>query len=286
MHLLPGVLLRRDPAADVAPVVFDVPRSGTWYPCDFRPDAPFQDVHRSVSMHLGELYDVVPASGATLLYALFPNAYADANRHETDVDPELLADEWQGPGVLAPTVKSKLGIGLIHSLAGDGPLYQRKLAAADIRNRIENYFLPYHDELARIIAAHRAAAGVSYHVSCHSMASIGGRSTLDRGEQRSDFDIGDLNGASCDPEFSELVVSTLRGFGYKVTANFHYAGAECIRRHSDPAAGRHSLQIELNRKLYMNEAEFTKTGGFAEVQTAIVTLAGAIRDYATAKRRA
>ena len=280
MHLLPGVLLRRDPVSGTAPVVFDVPRSGTWYPNDFQPDAAFLDVHRGVSMYLGELYDVVPEHGATLLYALFPNAYIDANRHETDVDPALLADAWQGPGVLNPTVKSQLGIGLIHSLAGEHPLYQHKLSAADVRQRIENYFLPYHGELARLVAAQHAASGVSYHVSCHSMASVGGRSTLDAGSARSDIDIGDLNGASCAPEFSELVAATFREAGYRVTSNFHYAGAESVRRHSDPAAGRHSLQIEINRKLYMDEASFTKNAGFSELQTVIAKLARRLSDYA------
>ena len=282
-HLVPGVLLRQDPVGAPAPVVFDVPRSGTWYPCDFRPSAPFPDVHRGVSMYLGELYGVVPQHGATLLQALFPNSYVDANRHETDVDPELLADAWQGPGTLAPTVKSKLGIGLIHSLAGDHPLYDRKLAAADVRNRIENYFLPYHGELARIVGERHAAAGTSYHVSCHSMASIGGRSTLDAGSPRSDIDIGDLKGESCKPEMTQVVMAVFRAAGLNVTSNFHYAGAECIRRHGAPAQGRHSLQIEINRKLYMDERNFTKNAGFAELQQVLGKVAAALRDHAAGR---
>jgi N-formylglutamate deformylase len=271
-HLIPGVLLRRDPAA-AAPVVFDVPRSGTWYPCDFKPSATFQEVHRSVSMYLGELYDVVPTQGATLLYALFPNAYIDANRHETDVDPELLVDAWAGPGTLAPTVKSKLGIGLIHSLAGNSPLYSEKLTAADVRQRIEGYFLPYHNELARIIETQHAAKKVSYHISCHSMASIGGRSTLDAGTARSEIDIGDLNGKSCSPELTALVARTFSAAGYQVTSNFHYAGAECVTRHGRPSEGRHSLQIEINRKLYMDEQSCTKNEGFGKLQAVIADLA-------------
>lgn len=280
MLLVPGVMLRTDPAGAASPVVFDVPRSGTWYPCDFRPDASFQDVHRSVSMYLHELYSVVPAAGATLLYALFPNAYIDANRHETDVDPQLLSDEWAGPGILNPTVKSQLGIGLIHSAAGNNALYNGKLTAADVRNRIENYFLPYHNELARIISEQRKASPASYHISCHSMASIGGRSTLDAGSARSDIDIGDLNGKSCSPELSKLVEEVFTRHGYRVTSNFHYAGAECVTRHGDPENGRHSLQIEVNRKLYMDEDSLTKNAGFSALQKAITELAGSLKEFA------
>lgn len=280
MLLIPGVLLRTDPAGSPAPIVFDVPRSGTWYPCDFRPAASFQEVHRSVSMYLHELYSVVPAAGATLLYALFPNAYIDANRHETDIDPELIADEWTGPGKLNPTVKSQLGIGLIHSAASNGPLYDGKLTAADVRNRIENYFLPYHDQLADIIAKQREYSPTSYHISCHSMASIGGRSTLDAGSPRSDIDIGDLNGKSCSPELSKLVEETFKAHGYRVTSNFHYAGAECVRRHSAPEKGRHSLQIEVNRKLYMDEEKLTRNESFSDLQKAIADVARKIQEFA------
>ena len=202
MLTIPGVLMRRDPIADVAPLVFDIPRSGTWYPYDFQPSASFEAVHRSISMYVDQLYEGVTAAGATWLYALFPNAYIDANRHEADIDPEQLDAPW--PGVLEPTEKSRLGIGLIHSAAGRDriPLYDRKLAVGDVRNRIDSYYWPYHHELGRLLEEHRARRGVAYHVSCHSMAAIGGASTLDAGSPRSDFDIGDRHGASCEPAFA------------------------------------------------------------------------------------
>jgi N-formylglutamate deformylase len=284
MHIVSGVLTTSPPSLPAAPVVFDVPRSGTCYPCDFRPDASFEDVHRSVSMYVGELYRDVGRHGATLLCALFPNTYIDANRHESDVDPELLSDPWTGSMPLAPTVKSKLGIGLIHSLVtGRKPMYARRLTSAEVQRRINTFFLPYHNELSDLIARHHDKFGVSYHVSCHSMASIGGTSTLDAGKPRSDFDIGDLNGASCDPEFSELVVNRLRSHGYKVTSNVHYAGAEAIRRHSAVSEARHSLQIEMNRALYMNEDDFTPLTKFAEIQTVLADLAMTICDYGRQK---
>lgn len=287
MLFVPGVLTAVSPTLQPAPVVFDVPRSGTWYPCDFRPDASFRDVHQSVSMYVGDLYRDVVKQGATLLCALFPNTYIDANRHETDVDLDLLADEWTGPVPLAPTVKSKLGIGLIHSMVtGRRPLYRHKLTSADVQNRIDKYFLPYHSTLAELVAGNHAAFGVSYHISCHSMASIGGTSTLDAGKLRSDFDIGDLNGASCDSEFSDLVQQTLRSHGFNVTANVHYAGAESIRRHSKVADGRYSLQIEINRALYMNEQDFTLLPRSADIQTVVTELAKTIGDYGKHKSRA
>ncbi len=280
MFTLPGVYIRRDPVAKPAPLIFDIPRSGTWYPCDFMPAASFELVHCSVSMYVEELYQRVVDAGATWLFALFPNAYIDANRGELDIDPDLIDGQW--PGTLEPTTKSQLGIGLIHSAAGRDriPLYDRKLSVADVRNRIENYYWPYHRELARVLAGMREKAGVAYHVSCHSMAAIGGASSLDHGAPRSDFDIGDREGTTCEPEFTELVCSTLRGFGYRVTNNVHYAGAESVRKHSAPDKGVHSLQIEINRGLYMNEAMFTRNDGFVKIQNDLGRLSEVLADYA------
>ena len=41
--------------------------------------------------------------------------------------------------------------------------------------------------------------------------------------------------------------------GYDVKVNDPYKGVELVRAFSDPPAGRHSLQIEVNRRLYMDE---------------------------------
>ncbi|AEI76643.1 N-formylglutamate amidohydrolase HutG [Cupriavidus necator N-1] len=45
--------------------------------------------------------------------------------------------------------------------------------------------------------------------------------------------------------------------------NWPYKGAELIRAYADPARGRHSLQIEINRALYMDEARLAQHRGFA-----------------------
>ncbi|ALM82899.1 N-formylglutamate amidohydrolase [Bordetella sp. N] len=280
MKVNPGVFLRRDPNGAGAPLVFDIPRSGTWYPCEFVPAAPFLDLHQSVSMHVPDLYTDVVDSGAGWLAATFPNTYIDANRHEGDIDPTLLDGPW--PGQLETTEKSRLGIGLIHSKCGKRgvPIYDKPLAVADVQRRLDHYYWPYHNELAAMLAERKKVFGGAYHVSCHSMASIGGPSTLDRGKPRSDFDIGDRNGSTCDPALSELIVATLGGFGYQVTRNFHYPGAESVRKHAQPAAGIHSVQIEIKRGLYMNEETFERSKDFGTVRQHLAELSKVIARFA------
>ena len=59
----------------------------------------------------------------------------------------------------------------------------------------------------------------------------------DAGQPRSDFDIGDGHGMTCDRAFVDTVMQFLAAFGYDVTFNKHFAGAESIHKHSDPGNG-------------------------------------------------
>jgi N-formylglutamate amidohydrolase len=281
----PGVLYRRSPAVNGAPLVFDIPRSGSDYPREFRSPAPFDAVRRSVSMYVEELYGSAPAHGAAWLYALFPNVYIDANRHERDVDPAFVEGEFPEP--LEPSDRSTRGMGLIPRVCGKGdvPLDTGPISVADLRHRLDDYYWPYHNELAAILDGFRAEHGIAYHVSCHSMSSIGGKAVADPGRPRSEFDIGSRHGETCEPEFVEAVTACLSGFGYDVTVNEHFAGAESVRKHGNPEGGVHSLQIEINRSLYMDEDRYRRGEKFETVRTHLEQLIRRLADFARGKAR-
>lgn len=278
----PGVFYRIDPVDKGVSLVFDIPRSGREYPPTFRSPAGFDEVKTSISMYVEQLFDQAPAHGATWLYACFPNAYIDANRNETDIDPALIDGSLDTP--FAPTDKSGFGVGLIHSVC-DGnraPLQHAPLTTADLQRRLNEYYWPYHNELSSILKTARERHGVAYHVSCHSMASVARAVSSDAGKTRSDFDIGDRHGTTCDRGFVDAAHGFLRDLGYDATVNEHFAGAECIARHGDPANGVHSLQIETRRGLYMDEVTYEKTPGFETVRTHLGQLAAHLAKYANA----
>ena len=55
--------------------------------------------------------------------------------------------------------------------------------------------------------------------------------------------------------------------------NHPYKGVELVRRYSSPAVHRHSIQLEINRKLYMDEATLEiEPAGFARLQTDLRSL--------------
>ena len=98
------------------------------------------------------------------------------------------------------------------------------------------------------------------------MPAVGDVMADDPGRARADFVLGDRDGSTCAPAFTSLVAETLAGMGYDVAINDPYKGVELVRKHGRPAEQRHSLQIEINRKLYMNEATLEMTAGFAVLQ--------------------
>jgi len=274
-----GVYTVKTPARQRSPLLVEVPRSGREYPCDFRVDASFEVLHAYVSMYVEEIYGLAPESGARLFWAHFPNSFVDANRPIDDIDPDLIEGEWPTP--LHPTDKSvRLGTGLIHKWGrADTPLYNRKLSVAEISRRIEGYYTPYHQRLADLIEENAAEYGASWHFSCHCMATIGPHFAHDKGLKRKDICLSDLNGKTSSPEFMQVSKEAFEAEGFSVSFNDPFVGNVCIGRHSNVKLGRNSVQIEITKGLYMNEASFEKLDCFDDVRKRFGSVMSSISQY-------
>jgi N-formylglutamate amidohydrolase len=273
--------LRHPPTADAIPLVLDSPHSGETYPDDFDHVPARAIVRQAEDTHVATLWRAAPAHGATLLEARFPRAYIDPNRSLSDIDPELLADTWPEP--LEPTRKTRQGIGLVWRVARGGtPMYARKLTSEEVAARIDRYWRPYHAELDAMLDAHHRHFGAVWHLNCHSMPAVGDALSDDPGRERADFVLGDRDGTTCEPGFTQIVAETLRRLGYAVAVNDPYKGVEIVRKHGRPAENRHSLQVEIKRTLYMDEQTLERNAGFARLEADLAhltaTLAGTIRE--------
>ena len=276
---IPGVLWRRDPQAAEWPLVFDSPHSGSSYPEDFQFCCPFDVLRMAEDTYVDELYSAAPALGATLIGAVFQRSYLDPNRAIDDLDSALIDGTWPSP--LAPSHKTRSGLGLVRRVARPGiPIYDRKLGVDEILARLDRYHTPYHRVLDEACQRAHRKFGVVWHVNCHSMPS---QRSGKRGGHCADFVLGDRDGTTCEPEFTDFVARELRGRGYTVRINEVYKGVEIVKRQGRPAMHRHSLQIEVDRALYMDQKTLEKRPGFNQVRADISELIEALQRFAIAR---
>ncbi len=282
--LVPGILFRRDPIVPEVPLVFDSPHSGTEYPADFAYTCPLDVLRTAEDTHVDDLYGAAPEQGATLLGALFPRSYLDVNRNIADIDETLLDAKW--PGAVSPGEKTRLGMGLVRRLAKPGiPVYSRKLSVAEMEQRIARCYLPYHAMLQGICDRLHRKFGTVWLVNCHSMPARGNLLSSDGPDAvRADFVLGDRDGTTCAPEFTDFTARLLKGRGYSVKINDPYKGVEIVRRHGLPSERRNALQIEVNRALYMDEKTLEPNARYATLKADLTHLIAALASFTGAAR--
>ena len=265
IHAAPGLFLRHEPLVEPAPLLVDVSRSGREYPKTYRSPLPFTTVHDNVSMYVEDLWAGAPGVGATLLYCCFPNTWVDVNRNELDMDPDVVEGSWPVP--LKPTARTLEGLGLIKTKSRYGePFQERRLTVTEIEERLSDYYRPYHAELKRLVEDMHRRFGRLTQISCHCMSATGAPTHPDAGKPRADFCVSDINGRTASKQALGLVVDTLKSFGYSVSVNDPYIGNELIGRHGNPARGIDSIQVEINKKLFMDVKTFRSTEGLARVK--------------------
>src|ERR1700722_4022399 len=259
MNRLPFTLLT--PTGTPVPLIVDSPHSGREYPDDFRYSCSFPLLRQTEDFLVDELIAGAVKAGASVLIANFPRCYLDTNRAEDDIDPAVLAETWPTPH--EPSERTLQGLGLVRRMCKSNvPVYDAPLPVAVVQKRIRDYFLPYHDALQKLVDRNRAAFGECYLLNCHSMPNA---------SARADFVLGDRQGSSCDPSFTRRAHEKLQDLGYSVTLNDPYKGAEIVHRYGQPHNGRHALQIEINRRLYMDETKQEKHKGFERLRDNLTT---------------
>lgn len=273
---VPGVLevLAPEPAR-LRPLVVDSPHSGTHFPEDFGAAIGREMLLRHIDTAVDDLFSAAPGLGAPMVRALFARTYIDPNRAADDIDEALLSEAW--PGGARPSAKSERGNGLIRRTVGDDELlYARKLSVPEVRRRIEAYHAPYHAALGGAHAALMEGFGCVYHLNCHSMGSRSG----DGAVRRPDIVLGDRDGTTCESGFTEAAASLLRGRGYRVEINHVFKGVELVRAFSAPERGCHSLQIEVNKDLYLDEGTGGRSPGYDTLKGDLSALLEGLAHYA------
>ena len=277
---------RPDPTLFSAPLLlYDSPHSGRRYPADFETPLERAVLRRAEDAYVDELLACTTKHGAVVLDAICPRCIIDVNRAESDIDESLLREPW--PGQIEPTEKSKRGLGLVRRFVTPGvEINSHPLEINELERRIENSYRPYHEALDELVEEIMCERGFVWHINWHSMKSVGNAMTPDgAGAKRPDFVISNRDGQSASGELTDWIVGALRSFGYTVSLNDPYKGGRIIERIGAPDKGIQSVQIEINRALYLDEERVETNTGFAELAKSIETFTAGLAALASTKER-
>ena len=252
--ILPPPTVR--PTRGQLPVLLSVPHSGRQYPswltdlsrrgrASLQPlEDPFVDrlIWRAVEL------------GCGAVVARAPRAAIDCNRAEDEVDPSVIADApARGMG---PRARGGLGIvpGRTHK---DGYLWRRAISQAQLEERLDAVHRPYHRALGAELDSIRARHGAAILIDCHSMPPPDSR--------RPSIVIGDRHGRSARPWVTMEAMTLVRAMGFDARINEPFAGGHIVDRHGRPGLGVHALQIEVDRRLYLDEEMREPGPGFDSI---------------------
>ncbi|MEM8663930.1 MAG: N-formylglutamate amidohydrolase [Pseudomonadota bacterium] len=265
------------PSLQRVPFVFNAPHSGTAYRRDLLKQARLdrQTIRRSEDTFVDELFAGVHELGAPLLRANFPRVYVDVNRAEDELDPDMFDGPVELP-VAGDSPRVAGGLGVIAKIVGERQeIYPALLPATEAAFRIKSFYRPYHRRLADLVETTIDAFGTCVLVDCHSMPSGAVRALGAGAGARPDIILGDRFGTSCTPDLTEGFAFHLRDAGFVVGRNRPYAGGFITEHYGRPPVV-HTLQLEINRALYMDEASYTKRRGFNRLQDGMTSICEAV----------
>ncbi|NEX93244.1 N-formylglutamate amidohydrolase [Caulobacter sp. 17J65-9] len=269
------------PAQTASALVFASPHSGRIYPDDLVAASALDALalRRSEDAFVDRFVLGAREHGIAAIACRVARAYVDVNRDPWELDPAMFEDALPA-FARSQSARVAAGLGSIAKVVGEGQaIYRRKLRFSEAAGRIARVHAPYHHALKELVEAAHAGFGQAVLIDWHSMPSAAVKAEQRRGRGRPDVVLGDRHGEACARGLTALVRREFESMGYVVALNRPYAGGYTTQSYGRPTEGRHALQIELNRSLYLDEARMEPVAGFerlkADLDRMAVTLAAA-----------
>ena len=275
----PAFTLRR-PRPQPVPILIAVPHAGRHYPAKLteRLRAPAEATLRLEDRYVDLVAEAVAKeTGAALLVAHAPRAMIDLNRSPDDVDWEMVDGGMPRFGRrLAAGRRARSGLGLVpRRLPGMGELWNARLGAKELAERIDLIHQPYHTALATTLESMRDKWGASLLIDLHSMPPLGPKKGPDAA---ADFVIGDRFGGSCESRLAGAAFGHFKAHGASAAHNRPYAGGYVLDRHGAPVRNISAMQLEICRSTYLDRDLREPGPGMADVVRIVTGLVRRLAD--------
>jgi N-formylglutamate amidohydrolase len=198
--------------------------------------------------------------GAGAVVACAPRAAVDCNRAEDEIDTAIV----RGTGSSQPTARARGGLGIVPSrTTAHGHLWRRPISRAELEARLEQAYRPYHGAIEMHLSLLVDRFGCALLLDCHSMPATNGPAGIV---------FGDRYGRSAAPWLMAQAVDVAGEARFAARVNDPFAGGHVLERHGSPHNGVHAIQIEVDRRCYLNRAG-EPGGRFGDVAALIEALA-------------
>jgi N-formylglutamate deformylase len=173
--------------------------------------------------------------------------------------------------VQTPRISS--GLGVIPRVVANGrAIYRGKISRAEAEARIAQVWHPYHAALDGLMSEAQRAFGEAVLLDFHSMPHEALDGVARPGRPRPQVVLGDRFGASAATEVVDVLEDAFLSEGLSVIRNAPFAGAFVTQQYGRPSRGRHAVQIEIDRALYMNERLLRPSGNFDAMKRIITSV--------------
>lgn len=257
-----------EPGSDRWPVLLSVPHAGRDYPWWLT------DMARGGRKSLEALEDslvdklVAPAvsAGIGAVIAMAPRAAIDCNRAEDEIDPAVVRTAM----LSRPTARARGGLGIVPSRSSaQGSLWLQPIGMSDLEARLAQAHRPYHRAIRDKLERMRHETGCALLLDCHSMPPPA--------DGVPPIVLGDRFGRTAARWLTAEALAIVRRAGFDVALNDPFAGGHVIERHGNPRRGIHALQVEIDRRCYLDDSG-RPGAGFDRIAALIQALATGLAD--------
>lgn len=228
-----------EPTAAQVPIIISSPHSGTEIPDELasRLKPELLVARDDADWYIDWLYDFAPALGITMITAKYHRWVIDLNR---DPESQPLYDDGRVITGLVPTT----------NFNGEDLYVGETPDQAEIDQRLEMYYRPYHQQLSELLAATKAKFGRALLFDAHSIRRV---VPGIRPEPFPDLVLGDNEGSSASPEIIKTAYDALKSGEFDLQHNHPFRGGYITRSFGKPEEQVHALQLEMSKTSYMDK---------------------------------
>lgn len=255
-----------------AGILFASPHSGRFIPKQMLANTRLGELslQNYGDAYVDKIIENIPDKGLPAITGTYSRAFVDLNRDPSIFDDKVV--DCVTPQNYCEYTASGFGL-FARNICHGSPINISKISLEDAKARIAAVHAPYHGQITQQLTKLHERFGEAWLFDVHSMPNSG------LGGNYADIILGNRFGSSCNVEITKMVKQHFENAGLKIRINHPFAGAYTTKTYGNPVSGRHALQIEINRSLYMNEHSLELNSGFFLMHEVFNNLAATAKDF-------